>query len=226
MKELKFRIVNRPLKIKYSSEYTFPSKHLRIMLTKNSILLPVFDERRNIQVGFIFRGNIGITADLLVHSLSGAIGEIIEEAYTTMFLFPQNLIFVKENEVKEIPPLENISDLEKLLQRTSFKLAGAKFYTNNKEEGVMFYSFDHNHLWLINHKHSILLKEGEIIIRSGEKRLIWVTKDEITLIDKNGKLRTTKDIHILNQTREILTNFVNTPLKILFDKFHELFYSF
>ncbi|MCG3260868.1 MAG: hypothetical protein H7644_14030, partial [Candidatus Heimdallarchaeota archaeon] len=84
---MRLNIKNRPLKITHSFEYTFNNKQVKISLSKNTILLPVFDEKKNRQIGFLLEGPIGIIADLLVHSQEGAVGEIVEETYSNVLLF-------------------------------------------------------------------------------------------------------------------------------------------
>ena len=74
-------VKNRPLKTTHSFEYTFDNRHVKLSISKNSILLPVFDENQNRQIGFLLDGPTGIIADLLVHTTKGAVGEIIEDTY-------------------------------------------------------------------------------------------------------------------------------------------------
>ena len=92
-------VKNRPLKTTHSFEYTFDNKHVKLSISKNSILLPIFDEKKNQQIGFLLDGPIGIIADLLVHTKKGAIGEVIEDTYSTALLFPVKLPFLTRDQV-------------------------------------------------------------------------------------------------------------------------------
>ena len=91
---MRLSIENRPLKITHSFEYTLYNKQVKLSFSKNAILLPVFDDRRDIQIGFLLDGPLGVIGDLLVHSKEGAVGEIIEETYSSALFLPAKLPFI------------------------------------------------------------------------------------------------------------------------------------
>ena len=98
--------MNRPLKITHSYEFTFDNNQVKLSLAKKSILIPVFDQKKNQQIGFILDGPLGITADLVVHSEEGAVGEIVEETYSKVLFLPADLPFLSLDHVKEMSSLE------------------------------------------------------------------------------------------------------------------------
>ena len=219
-------VKNRPLKTTHSFEYTFDNKHVKISISKNSILLPIFDEKKNQQIGFLLDGPIGIIADLLVHTEKGAIGEIIEETYSTALLFPVQLPFITRDQVKEISPLEDTDQYEEIVRKYRSQINRDDYITYEDKEGFMIQTYNSTSLWFINNNSTFLIGTEEIIARKGENRLIWVTRDSFTTVSKKGDIYSTTDLFSIGKARKTFHKILDTPLALVFSSLGEVFASF
>lgn len=222
---MRLNIKNRPLKITHSFEYTFNNKQVKISLSKNTILLPVFDENKNRQIGFLLEGPIGIIADLLVHSQEGAVGEIVEETYSNVLLFPVKLPFLSPDHVKEIQPLEDISPHEEIIKKYRVQLVHDEYISYEEREGIMIQTYNPSSLWFISQESTFLIDTEEIIGRRGEKKLFWLVKDSFTTVSNKGLVKTTKDLFSVNKVQKTVHRILDTPLASIFSQFSEIFAS-
>ena len=223
---MRLSIENRPLKITHSFEYTLDNKQVKLSFSKNAILLPVFDDRRDIQIGFFLDGPIGVIGDLLVHSKEGAVGEIIEETYSSALFLPAKLPFLYFEHVKDIRPLENIENYEKRIQDFKIHFRYDEKFPGMKEEGILISVNKPKHLWLINRNATFFLKSTEILGRRGERKLVWLSKSEILTVKEDGSLKSSKDLFSVKKAKDYFNRFVEVPLGIMFSRFRELFTSF
>ncbi|MCG3256853.1 MAG: hypothetical protein KAU62_12235 [Candidatus Heimdallarchaeota archaeon] len=222
---MRLNIKNRPLKITHSFEYTFNNKQVKISLSKNTILLPVFDENKNRQIGFLLEGPIGIIADLLVHSQEGAVGEIVEETYSNVLLFPVKLPFLSPDHVKEIQPLEDISSQEEIIKRYRVQLVHDEYISYEEREGIMIQTYNPSSLWFISQESTFLIDTEEKIGRRGEKKLFWLVKDSFTTVSNRGLVKTTKDLFSVSKVQKTVHRILDTPLASIFSRFSEIFAS-
>ena len=222
---MRLNIKNRPLKITHSFEYTFNNKQVKISLSKNTILLPVFDEKKNRQIGFLLEGPIGIIADLLVHSQEGAVGEIVEETYSNVLLFPVKLPFLSPDHEKEIQPLEDISPHEEIIKKYRVQLVHEEYISYEEREGIMIQTYNPSSLWFISQESTFLIDTEEIIGRRGEKKLFWLVKDSFTTVSNKGLVKTTKDLFSVNKVQKTVHRILDTPLASIFSQFSEIFSS-
>ncbi|TFG10517.1 hypothetical protein EU534_00885 [Candidatus Heimdallarchaeota archaeon] len=195
-------------------------------MSKNSILLPVFDDRKNRQVGYLLDGPIGIIADLLVHTNKGAIGEVIEDTYSKALLFPIKLPFLTGDEIKEIPPLEDIYEYEEILNKYRSQIRRDDYIKYEDNAGVMLQTYNPTSLWFINGNSTFLVGEEEFIARRGENRLIWVAKDSFTTVNKNGKIFSTTDLFSIKKARKTFHSILDVPLALIFTNLREVFSTF
>ena len=223
---MRLSIENRPLKITHSFEYTLDNKQVKLSFSKNAILLPVFDDRRDIQIGFLLDGPVGVIGDLLVHSKEGAVGEIVEETYSSALFLPAKLPFITYDHVKEIRPLENIEIYETKIQDFKIHFKYDEKFPGMKEEGLLITTNKPKHLWLINKNATFFLKPSEIIGRRGERKLIWLSKSEIVSVKEDGSFKSSKDLFSVKKAKQYFNQFVEVPLGIMFSRFRELFTSF
>jgi len=223
---MRLSVENRPLKITHSYEYTMENKQVKLSFSKNTILLPVFDDRRDIQIGFLLEGPLGVIGDLLVHSKEGAVGEIIEETYSSALFLPAKLPFLSFDHVKEIRPLENIDKYEAKLQDFKIHFKYDERFPGMKEEGILISTNKPKHLWLIIQNATFFLKCSEIIGRRGEKKLVWLSKNEILTVKEDGTLKSSKDLFSVRKAKDYFDRFIEVPLGIMFSRFRELFTSF
>lgn len=222
---MKLGIKNRPLRIKHSFEYTCDNNQVKFSLSKNSILIPIFDKERNRQVGYILDGPIGIIADLLVHTKEGAVGEIIEETYSTVLLFPLQIPFLKMVHIKEIQPLEEFRKYEDVIKKYESQIRRKDYISSEYKEGMMIQTYNPNSLWFIGKDSTFLIETEEIIGRKGEIRLIWLEKDSFTIVNKRGKVKTTIDAFSVKKMRKTIHRILDVPLNAIFASFKELFTS-
>ncbi len=222
---MRLTVKNRPMKTTHSFEYTFENKHVKLSISKNSILLPIFDEKKNQQIGFLLDGPIGIIADLLVHTKKGAIGEVIEETYSTALLFPVKLPFLTRDQVKEISPLEETDHYEEIVRKYRSQIKRDDHITYGDKEGIMIQTYDPSSLWFINDKSTFLVGQEEIIARRGENRLIWIAKDSFTTVNKNGKIFSTADLISIKKARNTFHRILDVPLALVFSSLGEVFTS-
>ena len=220
---MRLNIKNRPLKITHSFEHTLDNKQVKLSLSKNSVLLPVFDGKRDKQVGFLLDGPIGVIADLLVHSNEGAVGEIVEETYSTALLFPTDLPFLTLDDVKEIQPLENIRPYEEIIRKYSLGIDLHLKSDTRKEKGILINTHKPNHIWLMNKTSTYLLRSSEILGRKGENQLYWLSKKEMLVVKGDGSVRTLKDLFALKKAREIFQRYIVFPLDLMFSRLRDLF---
>ena len=223
---MRLSIENRPLKITHSFEYTLDNKQVKLSFSKNAILLPVFDDRRDIQIGYLLDGPVGVIGDLLVHSKEGAVGEIIEETYSSALFLPAKLPFITFDHVKEIRPLENIETYENKIQDFKVLFKYDENFPGMKEEGLLINIKESKHLWLINKNATFFLKPSEIIGRRGENKLVWLSKNEIVTVKEDGSFKSSKDLFSVKKAKQYFDRFVEVPLGIMFSRFRELFTSF
>ena len=226
MIKLLLSLKNKPLKTTHSYEYTFDNGHVKLTIAKNSILLPVFDERRNRQIGYLLDGPIGITADLLVHSSGGAVGEILEETYSLALIIPVHLPFLTADHVKEKAPLEDVTHYERFLARQKFRFLETKNSLRAKENQVLIHTNEPEHMWLINGTATFLLKERELIGRKGENKLVWYLKKEVIMVNEKGKLISTKEVFSQKKMQELFHKHIELPLNNAFDGIRKIFSSF
>lgn len=222
---MRLTIKNRPLKTTHSYEYTFDNKHVKVSISKNSILLPIFDDNQNRQIGFLLDGPIGIIADLLVHTNKGAIGEIIEETYSTALLFPIQLPFLTRDQVKELSPLEETNHYEEIINKYRLQIKREDYIKYEDDIGIMIQTYDPASLWFINKDSTFLVASDEIIARRGEKRLIWVAKDSFTTVNQNGKIFSTTDLFSIGKARKTFHKILDVPLALIFSSLGEVFGS-
>ncbi len=222
---MKLTVKNRPLKTTHSFEYTFNNKHVKVSISKNSILLPIFDEKKNRQIGFLLDGPIGIIADLLVHTKEGAVGEIIEETYSTALLFPVQLPFLTRDQVKEIPPLEEIYHYEEVINKYRLQIKREDYITYEEKKGIMIQTYNPASLWFINNESTFLVGTEEIIARRGENRLIWVAKDSFTTVNRTGKIHSTTDLFSIKKARKTFHKILDVPLALVFSSLGDVFTS-
>ena len=218
-------VKNRPLKTTHSFEYTFDNRHVKLSISKNSILLPVFDENQNRQIGFLLDGPTGIIADLLVHTTKGAVGEIIEDTYATALLFPVQLPFLTKDQVKEIPPLEETELYEEIVRKYKHQIKRADYIRYDEKESIMIQTYNSTSLWFINEDSTFMVGEEEIIARKGENRLIWVAKDSFTTVNKNGKIFSTSDLFSIRKARRTFHSILDVPLALIFSSLSDVFTS-
>lgn len=218
-------VKNRPMKTTHSFEYTFDNKHVKLSISKNSILLPVFDDNENRQIGYLLDGPIGIIADLLVHTNKGAIGEVIEDTYSTALLFPVKLPFLTSGEVKEISPLEDTNQYEEIVRKYRSQIKRNDYIKHDDREGVMIQTYNPSSLWFINDKSTFLVGEEEIIGRRGESRLFWVAKDSFTTVNRNGKIFSTGDLFSIKKARKTFHKILDVPLALIFSNLSDIFTS-
>lgn len=199
---------------------------MKLSISKNSILLPVFDENQNRQIGFLLDGPIGIIADLLVHTKKGAVGEIIEDTYSTALLFPVQLPFLTKDQVKEIPPLEETEIYEEIVNKYKSQIKREDYVTYEEKKGIMIQTYDPASLWFINKDSTFMVGSEEIIARRGEKRLIWVAKDSFTTVNRTGQIHSTTDLFSIRKARKTFHNILDVPLALIFSSLGEVFTSF
>ena len=223
---MRLGIKNKPLKITHSFEYTFDNKHVKITLSKNTLLFPVFNERQNNQIGFLLDGPIGMTADLLVHSEEGAVGEIVEETYSRILLFPIDLPFLSLDHVKETKPVENIASYEDIIRNFKFQFVCNSSAVRAKENVVLIHTLKKGVMWFLGPNSTYLISPTEIIGRRGEGQLFWLTKGEIIIVSKNGKVRRTGDLLSIKKARKHFDQFVRVPLRQVFTHFRDVFTQF
>jgi len=222
---MRLNIKNRPLKITHSFEYTFKNKQVKISLSKNTILLPIFDEKKNRQIGYILDGPVGIIADLLVHSQEGAVGELVDETYSNVLLFPVKLPFLTPDHVKEIQPLEDISKYEEIIRKYKVQLVHDEYISYEEREGIMIQTYNPSSLWFITQDSTFLIDTEEIIGRRGEKKLFWLVKDSFTTVNNKGLVKTTKDLFSVSKVQKTVHRILDTPLASIFSRFSEIFAS-
>ncbi len=222
---MRLYIKNRPLKITHSFEYTFNNKQVKISLSKNTILLPIFDEKKNRQIGYILDGPVGIIADLLVHSQEGAVGELIDEIYSNVLLFPVNLPFLTPDHVKEIQPLEDISKHEEIVKKYRVQIVHEEYISYEEREGVMIQTYNPSSLWFISKDSTFLIDTEEIIGRREEKKLFWLVKDSFTTVNNKGHVKSTKDLFSITKVQKTVHRILDTPLTSIFSRFSEIFAS-
>ena len=222
---MRLNIKNRPLKITHSFEYTFKNKQVKISLSKNTILLPIFDEKKNRQIGYILDGPVGIIADLLVHSQEGAVGELVDETYSNVLLFPVKLPFLAPDHVKEIQPLEDISKYEEIIRKYKVQLVHDEYISYEEREGIMIQTYNPSSLWFITQDSTFLIDTEEIIGRRGEKKLFWLVKDSFTTVSNKGLVKTTKDLFSVSKVQKTVHRILDTPLASIFSRFSEIFAS-
>ncbi len=220
---MRLSIKNRPLKITHSFEYTFNNKQAKISLSKNTILLPIFDEKRNRQIGFLLDGPVGIIADLLVHSQEGAVGELIDETYSNILLFPVKLPFLTPDHVKEIQPLEDISKHEEIIRKYKVQLVHDEYISYEEKDGIMVQTYNPTSLWFFAQESTFLIDTEEIIGRRGEKKLFWLVKDSFTTVSNRGRVTSTKDLFSINKAQKTVHRILDTPLASIFSRFSEIF---
>lgn len=222
---MRLNIKNRPLKITHSFEYTFKNKQVKISLSKNTILLPIFDEKKNRQIGYILDGPVGIIADLLVHSQEGAVGELVDETYSNVLLFPVKLPFLAPDHVKEIQPLEDISKYEEIIRKYKVQLVHDEYISYEEREGIMIQTYNPSSLWFITQDSTFLIDTEEIIGRRGEKKLFWLVKDSFTTVNNKGLVKTTMDLFSVSKIQKTVHRILDTPLASIFSRFSEIFAS-
>jgi hypothetical protein len=222
---MRLNIKNRPLKITHSYEYTFNNKQAKISLSKNTILLPIFDEKKNRQIGYLLDGPVGIIADLLVHSQEGAVGELIDETYSNVLLFPVKLPFLTPDHVKEIQPLEDISKHEEIIRKYKVQLVHDEYISYEEKDGIMIQTYEPSSLWFFSQDSTFLIDTEEIIGRRGEKKLFWLVKDSFTTVSNNGRVISTKDLFSINKVQKTIHRILDTPLASIFSRFSEIFAS-
>jgi len=220
---MRLTVKNRPMKTTHSFEYTFDNKHVKLSISKNSILLPVFDDRKNRQIGYLLDGPIGIIADLLVHTNKGAIGEVIEDTYSKALLFPVKLPFLTGDEIKEISPLEETYEYEEILKKYRSQIRRDDYINYEDKAGFMLQTYNPSSLWFINKNSTFLVGEEEFIVRRGENRLIWVAKDSFTTVSKNGKMFSTTDLFSIKKARKTFHNILDVPLAMIFANLKDIF---
>ncbi|MCG3215922.1 MAG: hypothetical protein KAS63_04375 [Candidatus Heimdallarchaeota archaeon] len=223
---MKLSIKNRPLKISHSYEYTFDNKYAKITLSKHSLLFPVFNERQNKQIGFLIDGPIGLIADLLVHSDDGAVGEIIEETYSHILVFPIDPPFLSLDHVKEIKPVENMSPYEEIIRNFKFNFIGSIDNSQTKSKGVLIHTLKKGAMWFIGPRTTYFISPTEIIGRRGEGQLFWLSKREILVVKRNGKIKRLSDVFSIKKARKHFDQNIRVPLNQAFCNFRDIFTQF
>lgn len=217
--------MNRPLKITHSYEYTFNNDQVKLSLAKKSVLIPIFDQKSNQQIGFMLDGPLGITADLVVHSEEGAVGEIIEETYSKVLFLPADLPFLSLDHVKEISPLEEFQPYEKLISDFNFHFSRANISNHLKQKGVLIQTLKPNRTWLITNDSTFMISSREVLGRRGEMRLIWVGRKEIIFVNEKGRIKSTKDFLSLRKARDLFHRVMDIPYGSIFSNFRDLLMS-
>ena len=217
--------MNHPLKITHSYEYTFENNQVKLSLAKKSVLIPVFDQKNNQQIGFLLDGPLGIIADLVVHSKEGAVGEIIEDTYSKVLFLPADLPFLSLDHVKEISPLEEFQPYEKIISKYNFQFTHANISNHMKQRGVLIQTLNPTRTWLVTKDSTFLISSREVLGRRGEMKLIWVGKREIIFVNENGKVKSTKDILSLRKARDLFHRVMDMPYGSIFSSFRDLLMS-
>ncbi len=223
---MKLEIKNKPLKISHSYEYTFDNKYSKITLSKNTLLFPIFDERRNKQIGYLLDGPTGLTADLLVHSKDGAVGEILEESYSKLMIFPIQLPFLSLDHVKEVKPVEDMSPYNEIVRSFRFRFVNHTTDIQTKNNAILIHTLKKDRMWFIGPNSTYLISPSEIIGRRGEGQLFWLLKGEIILVDKNGKIKRLSDVFSITKARKHFDRFVGEPLRQALIGFRDIFTEF
>ncbi|MFW9852154.1 MAG: hypothetical protein ACFFDS_04390 [Candidatus Thorarchaeota archaeon] len=217
--------MNRPLKITHSYEYTFDNNQVKLSLAKKSVLIPVFDQKNNQQIGFLLDGPLGIIADLVVHSEEGAVGEIIEETYSKVLFLPAELPFLSLDHVKEMSPLEEFQPYERLISDFNFQFSSFNISNHLKQKGILIQTSKPSKTWLITSDSTFLIGSREVIGRRGEMKLIWVGKKEIIFVNEKGRVKSTKDFLSLKKARDLFQRVMDIPYGSIFSSFRDLLTS-
>lgn len=220
---MRLSVKNRPLKITHSYEYTFDNNIVKISLSKKSLLFPVFNAKENRQVGFLLEGPIGIIADLIVHSQKGAVGELLDDTFSTVILFPVNLPFLSLDHVKETAPVENFEPYQELVSRYNRVFSLNKIGTKDINKHTLIVTQKPQLFWLISPDGAFLIGRKEIIGRKGQKKFLWISKKGLISVNKDGKYRTISDILHVREIKQSFQNIFGKPLANLFSSIQDAF---
>ncbi len=220
---MRLSIKNRPLKITHSYEYTFDNNIVKISLSKRSLLFPVFNEKENRQIGFLLEGPIGIIADLIVHSQKGAVGELFDETFSTVILFPVNLPFLSLDHVKETSPVENFEPYQELVSKYNRGFSLNKIGLTDINKHTLIATQKPKLFWLISPDGAFSIGNKEIIGRKGQKKFLWISKKGLISVNKDGKYRSIADILQVKEIKQSFQNIFGKPLSNLFSSIQDAF---
>ena len=220
---MRLSVKNRPLKISHSYEYTFDNDIVKISLSKKSLLFPIFNEKENKQIGFLLEGPLSIIADLIVHSQVGAVGELIEETFSTAILFPENLPFLSLDHVKETPPVENFEPYQELVNKYNHAYTLSKMEIADVRKHTILVTQKPKLFWTIGPNSVFLLGKKEIIGRKGNKKLLWISKKGLVSVNNQGKYRNVGEMFEIDKIKKSFHNTFEKPLSNLFASIQDAF---
>ena len=216
---MNLRLENRPLKVKRSFEYAFENKQAKIVIPKSSILLPIFEARSDVQIGWLLEGPLGIIADMIVHSKDGAVGKIVDESYSHALIMPAQQDFIEPDRIKDVDPLEDTTTHASIIAFYNKKIVNVDFVFNSRSK-TFIWCHDPFSMWLIAEKGSIRIAMPEILGRTDDHKLFWVSKKGITIVNAKGKSFNTSELFSGRKVREFVANLVG---KMNVDKFMQNF---
>lgn len=220
---MRLSVKNRPLKISHSYEYTFSNSIIKISLSKQSLLFPVFDERQNRQVGFLLDGPIEVIADLITHSDKGATGELIDETFSTVIFFPVDLPFLSLDHVKENAPVDEFYRYQDMIDSYNKLYRLSRLEMDNYNKHVLLITEKPRTFWLISPNSTFLIRKKEIIGRKGQNKLFWISDKGLVSVSKDGKYRSLSDILDFSRAKNSFQNIFGKPLSILFMNLQDAF---
>ncbi|MBY8999506.1 MAG: hypothetical protein KGD64_01190 [Candidatus Heimdallarchaeota archaeon] len=220
---MRLSVKNRPLEISHSYEHTFDNNTVKISLSKKSLLFPVFDEKENKQIGFLLEGPLSIIADLIVHSQVGAVGELIEETFSTAILFPVNLPFLSLDHVKESAPVEIFEPYQELVNKYNRVYSLSKMEIADFNKHTIIVTQKPRLFWIISPDSVFLLGKKEIIGRKGQNKLLWISKKGLISVSKKGTYKNIGDMFEIKRIKQTFQSAFEKPLTNLFSSIQNAF---